>query len=347
MKKFYIFSLLLIVNATSCFAFRYAFDSIPESMRLHANAVIRTNQMVYRVVNPGKAIINYKTAITLLNEKSESYRYFYIYYDGLSNVSGIKASVYDKKGKLIEVIAPSGIIDIDASTGLASDDRVKRIIFPVNKYPYTIEVEYCKEENGIIGLPAWSFQSSTDVSVEQSGVQFIIPEGIGFHYREYYLSNRVDSLYADGKKIYTWVERDIPAINNSYFITVTKSNRPLVLTSMDEFIFGGSPGSMKSWKSYGEWTYKFIEGLDNLPDEEVQHINYLTGSIFDEREKVKVLYKYMQSKTRYVNITFGVGGIKPFSARFVSEKGYGDCKALSNYMHSILNAAGIKSLYIC
>ncbi|HZL76931.1 MAG TPA: hypothetical protein VFB97_04455 [Bacteroidales bacterium] len=53
----------------------------------------------------------------------------------------------------------------------------------------------------------------------------------------------------------------------------------------------------------------------------------------------------MQTKVRYVNITIGLGGWQTIKAETVDRLSYGDCKALSNYMKSLLDVVGIKSLF--
>jgi hypothetical protein len=74
-------------------------------------------------------------------------------------------------------------------------------------------------------------------------------------------------------------------------------------------------------------------------------VKELVKDVPGQREKVSLLYQYMQDKVRYVNITLGIGGFEPISANQVSEVGYGDCKALTNYMKSLLSVVGVSSLY--
>src|SRR5207244_663743 len=100
-----------------------------------------------------------------------------------------------------------------------------------------------------------------------------------------------------------------------------------------------------SWQELGKFQVQLNSGRDKLPDAVKQTVHQLTDQISDPKEKVRILYEYLQRNTRYISIQLGIGGFQPFDASFVASKSYGDCKALSNYMYSLLKEANIKSCY--
>jgi len=343
-RLIYIFFLTLIVPSAA-YAYKLSVDSIPLELRENAAAVVRTHQMVYTVESLSKAKASYRLVMTLMNESADIHRLFEIYYDKFMSVQGVTAAVYDADGKYIESIPNSRIMDVSEAGGDISDARMKRIIFPVNRYPFTIEVEYDVQINGSLNLDSWDFQTDPYLSIEESGVQYIIPNTIPFRYSEYYMNASFDSIAIGENTVYTWVQRGIPAIKKWYFSPLAFARRPILLAAIDDFEFGGIKGSMRSWKSLGEWAWKLNEGLDQLGDNEKKRVAEIISPLKSDREKAEALYKYMQSRTRYASIQLGIGGYKPAPAAEVSEKGYGDCKGLTNYMYALLKEAGITSHY--
>lgn len=337
-------SLILLVPGNT-FAYKLAVDSIPVKLRENAVAVVRSDQMVFTVESQGKAKVSYKWVITLMNENASGLRLYEIPYDKFMSVQNIKTSVYDANGKFIESVPLSGIMDISEGGGFISDARVKRIVFPVNRYPFTIEVSYDVIKNGLLNLPRWNFHRNPAFSVEESAVQYVIPGSIPFRFREYNMQSEGDSVSLDGNNIFTWIERGIPAINKWYFSPLSFARRPVLLAAIEDFEFGGIKGSMHSWESFGVWAAELNSGLDNLNEQDKKRVADLTARLTDDREKTRVLYEYMQSHTRYSSIQLGIGGYKPAPASQVGEKGFGDCKGLTNYMCALLKEAGITSYY--
>jgi hypothetical protein len=91
------------------------------------------------------------------------------------------------------------------------------------------------------------------------------------------------------------------------------------------------------------WYNTLLKGIDVFPDAKKDFFRKLVANASDDREKVKIIYQYLQKNFRYVSIQLGIGGYKPFPAAFTDDKKYGDCKGLSNYVHAALDAVGIKS----
>jgi hypothetical protein len=328
------------------FGSRYAFNNIPNDLKIGANAVYRTEELLYTVLGPNKATLKYKVAITLLNETAEGYRYPSIDYNKFSRVNSIKASVYDKNGKLVKILGSSEILDISAISGgtFHSDARMKIFRFPVMKYPYTVEYEYEKTLSGLINYPTWDFQKSLSASVERSGIQYVVPKNIKVKFREKRIPVKADSISVENNTIYTWLMENIPASKaNPYGLSTEYT--PMLYASPIEFEIEGYKGSTRSWKEFGLWNLKMIQGRDILPESEVKKVQELVKEIDNDREKIKKIYEYMQSRTRYVSIQLGIGGWQPMTATEVSKKGYGDCKALTNYTLALLKAVGINSYY--
>ena len=237
-RLIYIFSLVLLIPANT-FAYKLSVDSIPLELRENAKAVVRSHQMVYTVESTEKAKVNFKWVLTLMNETANSWRLFEIYYDKFRSVQNIKTSVYDANGKFIESVPLWEIMDVSEGGGFISDARVKRIVFPVNRYPFTIEVSYDIFFNGFLNTPGWDFHLDPALSVEESAVQFIIPRTIPFRYREDNMQSSGDSVSIGDNNIFTWIERDIPAFRKWYFSPLSSSRRPILLTAIDDFKFGG------------------------------------------------------------------------------------------------------------
>ncbi len=325
----------------------YHVDSIPIHLRTGAIAVIRSNQIKVTVINEEKSHLEVKQVITLLNENAEDLLNVNIPYNDLRKVNSVSACAYNKEGKLIWTLQKMNIVDMRDFSGpeMLSNDRKKAFLIPSYNYPFTIEYSYKMTLNDIFLSSTFFLNNDPEVSVEESGLQYIIPVNVGFNYKAVNLNTPTDSFLMKDRLYLSWKEDNLPTGRQRLFAPALEEKLPVIYATPVNVDLDGYKGRFDTWQSYGSWMSELIKDRDVLDRVYADEAMALVKNIPERREKIKVLYEYMQKHTRYFSISFGIGGKQPIHANEVAKNGYGDCKALSNYMKALLKAVGIESYY--
>lgn len=326
----------------------YAISNIPEELLKDAIAVVRMDEQIFNLVSPKNATLTHKYAITILNPNADGFADFSEYYDQLDKISSIKGKIFDKYGQLVKKVKKKEIIDQSAvsSISLYEDSRIKIVDILNNDYPFTVEFEFQRKYSGLRGYPIWFPMQSYNISVQNSSYQAVIPNHLKIRHqaRNFSIEPKIDT--EGNHKTYFWEMKNKPAMTKEPYAPHYREIFPMVIVAPNQFEYDGYKGNMETWESYGQWVHTLTEGRDELPLESINEIKNLVKGIDQPEKKIQVIYEYLQSKTRYISIQLGIGGMQPFEAKEVDKNGYGDCKALSNYTLAMLKAVGIKSYHV-
>ncbi|ACU06734.1 Transglutaminase-like enzyme [Flavobacteriaceae bacterium 3519-10] len=338
---------------TLCFAFLsiilsaqdYGVASIPENLLENSKAIIRESSKDHILKAVNEMEIKSTRAVTVLNASGEEFGVVGIAYSPTHKVSNIKVELYDDTGKMVRTFSRKDFSDYthNPSAGLYVDDRIL-VLRPVyTKYPYTVKASYEVNTSDTAFLN-FTPVSSYHLAVQKSSFTMLNKSGIKIRTK---ISDKplAKVNHSEDGGLWQYSYENIPAVLREDLAPSIDYLVPEVEFSPEKFSLAGRQGDMTTWDSFGKWYYhQLMSPVSELTPQikaEVAALN-LTGST---EEKVKKIYHYMQDKTRYVFIAMGIGGWQPMPASEVSAKGYGDCKALTNYMRTLLLAAGIPSYY--
>lgn len=347
-SKFIVLLVIFLVRFTEVLSDNPSLSivNIPESLLENSYAVIRHDEMVFEVLDLNKATLTRKRSVTLLNNKYKDMSSIAIYYSPGMMLKKVDGRKYDSEGKIINEIRSKEIEDFSVySESFFDDNRVKTFDLDHANYPYTYEFEFVQEFTSLLFYPNWQPLSKSHLSIEHAQFKVIIPKNLSFRFKELNMPEKVKIQEETERRIYTWNLRNINAIELEKLMPDLERYTPSVITAPDRFIYGNYPGDLSSWSAYGKWVHKLNEGLDQLSPEKQKFLHKMVDSVSSRTEKIRILYDYLQKNTRYISIQLGIGGYQPFEADYVDRFGYGDCKALTNYMKSLLSVAGIKSYY--
>jgi transglutaminase-like putative cysteine protease len=328
---------------------KYEVSKIPAELLKGAQAVVRTDEQLFDIQDASTAIITERYAITIFSSDADFHVTKKIGHDNFYKIKHLEGYVYDQFGKQVARLKKSDIQDMAAFDGVSfvSDSRVKIATLPRIAYPFTVEYQYQYENRNLLFYTTWYAQSNPKESVENCWIEVRTPPGFpDLRYYGQNLTHQVKTGTLEGKKTYRWEWQNLPVMpKNEPYCPSNLERRPILHLAPSVFEVAGYKGELTSWQALGQWQNLLNEGRQALPAETQAKVQQMTANLASSRDKVKALYEYMQSRTRYVGIQLGIGGWQTFPASEVDSKGYGDCKALSNYMKSLLAGAGIESHY--
>jgi transglutaminase-like putative cysteine protease len=345
-------SLLLCLGASKAAAIpvhggdgeqQYDIRNIPAGLRSDASAVIRDIEITFDVSDRESASKTVKQVITIFTPQGREFGVLPLSYDRFRKIKDLDGALLDERGKELRSLGSDDIKDQSDIEGfeLYDDARVKRAHLYHDTYPYTVVFTYRIAYKGYVSWPTWRAQSSSE-PVEHNRFTVIVPDKQPLRYWLNSDSAKpVISVPEEGRKSYVWEARDLPELSEEQLGEDIEKRTTVVHTAPGEFKIEEYAGDMTSWEGFGKWAGAMYAGKDALPEAAAKEVRAATATVHDVRGKIDVLYRYMQSRSRYVAVELGIGGWEPFNAGFVHEKGYGDCKALSNYMVAILKEAGI------
>lgn len=342
-----VFLFLFFITLLSYSQNNYSSFTIPVELKQDANAVVRDNSIEITIEEVGKMTVYKREVITVLNKLGNTDARIVESYDNDTKITKLSAIIYDAFGNELKKYKERDFLDVSAVDGgtLYSDSRVKYIRHTPVSYPYTLvfESEYKTGTTGFI--PWWFPVNGYYISVEKSRYTLKNPNAISWRKLETNFKDfKIESNVSDTEISYFLKNQKAYEYENS-----TLSSRdflPKAKVTLDKFYLKGVYGEYKNWQEFGKWMHKsLLEGRDVLDEATKSKVLNLVKDEQNPIKKAKIIYQFMQEKTRYISVQVGIGGWEPIAANQVDKVGYGDCKGLTNYTKALLDLVGVTSYY--
>ena len=320
--------------------------TISDSLKQNANAVVRLDQTDITILSQRSMNTKNHRVVTVFNEKGFDDIDAYEFYDKSTSIKNIEAIIYDAFGKEIKKIKRKDFKDQSVVGGgtLFSDNRYIFLDYTPISYPFTIEFNSEVQTSSTAFIPRWMPLRSYGISIEKSFLNVIYPTDLGFKKKEFQFLDFNIKKITDTNTQLSYTASNILAQKKEDYSPSYRDLFPKVMMGLEHFHLEGVDGTATNWVDFGKWySEKILSGTTDLPEETKTKIKAVVGDEKDPIKKAKLVYDFVQKKSRYVSIQVGIGGWKPMLATDVDRLGYGDCKALTNYTKALLQAVDVPS----
>jgi len=307
------------------------------------NTIIQESSTDIVCQSAQKAVCKEKRSYKILNEKGIDHAFFSVQCSAGETLTHFTGNVSSTDGQILRKIKLNDLKKTELSDALATDYYTLYYDYTPATYPiiitYEWEVSYTK---GFFRLPPFCPQEGYGTEVEHAAYKASLPQSVGCRYKVCHSATTVsqDSLTTRAEMNHLAAMKEEPLSKD------WAESMPMIYFAPKNFEYDGTTGNFTTWNDLAKWQWQLISTQQTLSTDIKSKIHALTDICTTPRSKLAVLYKFLEQSTRYVSIQLGIGGFQPMAASEVAQKGFGDCKGLTNYMHSMLAEAGIPSNYV-
>jgi hypothetical protein len=321
----------------------YPVSELEPSFVKGADAVVRLDKRHLTLKSREEAVYAVRRVVTVFTPEGREFGQMSVHHDRFKDIASFDGVIRDASGEVIRDMDDEDRHDVSLSRGstIATDSRLRYAQLSHSTYPYTVELEYKVDYEGYFILPTWQPQPAPSVPVVAA--EFKVSTRDDLPYRHAVRNAEMDvETVRDGEEEHTiWSMAQIPSSSPVIYTRGWNHRAPRLHLAPTRFTIDGRRGESHSWLDLGAWYRSLWANRTLLPPELKRKVDEVLAESRSTRETVRTLYTYMQDRTRYISVQLGLGGWKPFSPEYVHERGYGDCKALTNYLWAMLDYADI------
>jgi hypothetical protein len=324
---------LFISVLCCCCAFSFAKTS----------AIIEDWKTYYILPEANNLTVKMYLKIKVLEEDGYRYAIFQDYYNSFKKIKSIRYTVTDASNKRVKRLSRGDATDMMINPSYEISDARMLVLEPeYRNFPFTVEIEVEASFNGFLGFPQWIPRYTHDLEVRNAELILECYKDFYFRSREF---NGVSApaIVETGKmKTIRWSVKDLPAIEQHISYKSFAADQAKVHVTPLHFSLENRSGDFSSWTNFGEWYRTLNEGRNTISTSTKEFLNGLRQQYGDNTKAIsRAVYQFMQGKTRYISIQLGIGGYQTIPSDEVERTGYGDCKALTNYMAAMLEYLNI------
>jgi hypothetical protein len=304
---------LLVITLAAAPAMAASLIERRVEIRLHERGLRESSQSIY-----------------LLDEADDltSYSEHSIHLDDNIELVELEAEVLDAKGASIERVPRRDCREVSsAGSGLHSSSRLLIIPFPKLHIGERLRIRTVREiqpyyPGFLVPLQLGVAQSELLVTVRgtKQGFRWQAP----FTASGYTVRELDDGLEVTAKNVARRKYVELAAD--------TDSGQPHIRFTW---------ASNRDWVEVGKWYAQLISRVPRGAEAVQKRARGLVEDAKEPTEKLRRLARYVQETIRYEAVEVGVGGYVPAAAQETLQRGWGDCKAMSELLAEMLKAVGI------